>query len=697
VTRYDALCESASAAHRAGNLAEALEAFTQARELDPDSPLAWNGAASVLADMGRTEEAACQLELALVQCGYSIAIASNLAILLERQGKYRESVSVSEQVLALDPSHAEARLTLGLAWLRLGQPREAIDLFGRLASDYPGNPLVHVNLGEALMAEGAYDQAIVAYKRALAIDPLLVQAWIGHGQGLAMQQRFHEAQLVLSACLNSMPIEAGRCFRAMAANHGQRLRPNWLPRPEEIFLSKCWAEQQVCDWRHRDDYIMVMGEYADRLAASGETAHDPSLVFQSGQVSITKKRRQSLLNALARGLVGSTHGALKRRRVRPPGPLRIGFISSEFHDTPVAQLHWRQFALHDRSRFAVYAYSLIDRPESKMRQRIVESVDHFCDLSQTTAIEAAWKIARDSVDILIDLTGHVENARPEILTLRPAPVCVSLIGGLTPIGKQFVDYKFTDPITTPDESEFTEAMVFLPDAYFIYNDQEPISAHVPTRNECGLPENVFVFCGFNSAFKIEPEVFDIWIHLLKEIPNSVLWLRDGGPKMIDNLRREAVVRGIDVSRLVFAPGMERADHLARHACADLFLDTWICNAATTAADALWAGLPVLTRIGDTMASRVAASLVTAAGLPELVVSSTEDYCSLAYKLATAPDMLQRLRQHLIDLRNSNQLFVTRRKVRQLERGFEMMWERHLRGEPPASFAVPDDTDSSGLS
>jgi predicted O-linked N-acetylglucosamine transferase (SPINDLY family) len=694
VTQYDALCKSASAAHRAGNFAEALTIFTQAGELEPGLSLAWNGAAAVLADMGRGGDAVRLLESALDQTGFSISVAANFAILLERQGRNEESAAVSERILALDPSHADARLTLGLARLRLGQTGEAVRIFQDLASDCSGNSLVYLNLGEALMAEDAYELAIAAYKQALTINPQLVQAWIGQGQALAMLQRFHDANATFSACLQVLPIEAAECFRTMASRLTRRLRPNWLPRAEEIFLSRLWSLQQVCDWRFRNDYARVLGEYADRLAASGEAAHDPSLVFQSGQVQLTRQRRRSLLDAVARGVIGAAGGTVRQRKLRPAGPLRLGFISSEFRDTPVAQLHWRQFALHDRSRFTVHAYSLLEDKASPMRRKIVESVDHFHDLSQASATEAAWKVARDGIDILVDLTGHVEYGRPEILALRPAPIRVSLIGGLTPIGKQFVDYKFTDPITTPDESEFTEALVFLPDAYFIYNDQESISGQVPTRSECGLPEDGFVFCGFNSGFKIEPGVFSAWMGLLRDISGSVLWLRSDSQGMVDNLRREAEALGVESGRLVFAHRMERSAHLARHACADLFLDTWICNAATTTADALWAGLPVLTLAGDTMGSRVAASLVTAAGLPELVVSSPEEYRSFAHRLATQPETVRKLRQRLIERRNNGQLFDMRRKVKQLERGFEMMWEHHVRGASLTSFMVPDDTTVS---
>jgi predicted O-linked N-acetylglucosamine transferase (SPINDLY family) len=252
---------------------------------------------------------------------------------------------------------------------------------------------------------------------------------------------------------------------------------------------------------------------------------------------------------------------------------------------------------------------------------------------------------------------------------------------------RLVDYRISDRIASPDDSEFSEALVRLPGAHFMFNDQQPIAESAPSRQQCGLPDDSFVFCVFNSGFKIEPIVFGVWMELLRRVPHSVLWLRDDAPALKDNLRREAASRGISAERLVFAPWMERTAHLARHACADLFLDTLFCNAHTTATDALWAGLPVLTCAGDTMASRFAASIVTAAGLPELVVDSLDDYLALALRLARHPDELAGLRRRLRASRDELPVFSTASRVRYLEQAFESMWQRHCRGEPPRSFSI----------
>lgn len=644
--------------------------------------------------MGCIREAADILNEAVTATGGDVSVLTNLAILLERLGRHAESISIAERVIATDPDHEAARLTLGLALLRGGHPGKAVHHYRLLTANLPGNPDAFLNLGEALMAIDQYSEALTAYERAIELKPALIAALIGKGQALAMLERFNESDAIFSEATRLDSGETAGCFLRMAKSTGQRIPPGWRAQAVEVFLSRRWAQQQVCDWRFRDAYLDELQCYARQLAATGAGAHDPSLAFQCLAAPLPVRERRSLLDGVAAGIAASAGPPARRRLTRLAGPIRLGFISADFRESPTAQVHWRQLALHDRTRFQVHAYSLVDAGNSPLRRRIIESVDHFHDVSRASATEAAWRIARDGIDILVDLTGLVDNARPEILALRPAPLRVSYMGGLVPLGKRLVDYRLSDRTTTPDNGEFTEALALLPDTHFIYNDEEPINDRSPTRRECGLPDEGFVFCAFNSCFKIEPTVFDIWMELLKSLPGSVLWLRDEGSATIHNLRGAAVARGIADDRLIFAPRMGRPSHLARHARADLFLDTLICNAGTTAADALWAGLPVLTCTGNTMASRLATSLVSAAGLQDLIVSSTDEYRSLAYRLATTPTLLHGLRQRLAEDRGTSPLFATRRRVRHIERSFEMMWERHTAGLPPASFDVPDDAPRS---
>jgi predicted O-linked N-acetylglucosamine transferase (SPINDLY family) len=375
--------------------------------------------------------------------------------------------------------------------------------------------------------------------------------------------------------------------------------------------------------------------------------------------------------------------------------IRLGFLSPNFREHPSAQLHWRHFALRDRNRFEVFAFSL-HRSEGRLRERITESCDVFREVSELSSREIAARIALDEIDILVDLAGHKDFSRPEVLALRPAPLQVSYLGLPGTIGCELVDYRLTDAHATPLEADgsWSEKLVRLPNTAWVYNDLEEIADVAPSRDAFGLPEFGFVFCCFNANYKIEPDAFSAWMRLLNRIQGSVLWLLDGGEVAQGNLRREAVARGVSADRLVFAPRIPRADHLARHACADLFLDTFYYGAHTTAADALWAGLPVLTCPGSTMASRIGASIVLATGLPELVAPDHAAYEAMALRLATHPQELAALRDKLAHNRTQCAMFDTAQRVRELDRAFEIMWQRHLAGLPPDNFAVPSELGAS---
>jgi predicted O-linked N-acetylglucosamine transferase (SPINDLY family) len=308
------------------------------------------------------------------------------------------------------------------------------------------------------------------------------------------------------------------------------------------------------------------------------------------------------------------------------------------------------------------------------------------------AKEAARLIQTDAIDLLIDLTGYTQYARTQIPATRPAPVQVNFLGYPGTMGADFIDYIIADSIVVPMDQQpfFTEKIVHLPGCYLPGGGQRRISETTPSRGECGLPETGFVFCGFNNSFKITPDIFDIWMRLLRLVPESVLWLRAINPTATNNLRREAEARGVDKARLIFAPKLASSeDHLARHCLADLFLDTLPYNAHSTAADALWMGLPVLTCVGSTFAGRVAGSLLHAAGLPELATTTLTDYESIALRLATDPALLAGLRQRLEKNRPTAALFDGAVFVHHLELAFQTMWQRHSKGLSPESFAVFD--------
>jgi predicted O-linked N-acetylglucosamine transferase (SPINDLY family) len=348
------------------------------------------------------------------------------------------------------------------------------------------------------------------------------------------------------------------------------------------------------------------------------------------------------------------------------------------------------FEAHDRTRFDITAISIGPDSNDEMRARLRSAFDRFVDVRYKSDQEVALLLRELEIDIAVDLQGFTQHCRPGILSHRAAPVQVNYLGYPGTMGADYIDYIIGDRCVIPPEHHpgYAEKVVYLPDCYQVNDSKRRIAARTPTRAELGLPEKGFVYCCFNNNHKISPRVFDVWMRLLNKVQGSVLWLLEDNKTVARNLRQEAERRSIASGRVIFAPRVKMEEHLARQRLADLFLDTLPYNAHVTASDALWVGLPVVTHIGGAFAGRVAASLLNAVGLPELLTSSWEDYEALALKLATSPAMLADIRAKLALNRTTHPLFDTGRFRRHIESAYVTMWERYQRGEPPVSFAVP---------
>jgi predicted O-linked N-acetylglucosamine transferase (SPINDLY family) len=361
-------------------------------------------------------------------------------------------------------------------------------------------------------------------------------------------------------------------------------------------------------------------------------------------------------------------------------------LSGDFREHPVAHLTVGLFEHHDRSRFEVTGISFEPAQKSAMRPRITNAFEHFVGVEGKSSAEIADLVRRLEVDIAVDLMGHTQNARLGVFAQRPAPIQVSYLGYPGTTGASYIDYILADQTIIPEDHEafYSEKVVWLPESYQVKDNRTPISDHTPTRRECGLPEKAFVFCSFNNSYKITPEMFDIWMRLLKEVDGSVLWLKDHDGLASHNLRLEAERRGVAPERLVFAPTVPLvANHLARYRQANLFLDTLPYNAHTTASDALWSGVPVLTCLGATFAGRVAASVLKSVGLDELATGSLEAYEALALKLARDASYLASVKEKLAHNRQTFPLFDTERVTRQIESAYIVMWQRYQSGEMPS--------------
>jgi predicted O-linked N-acetylglucosamine transferase (SPINDLY family) len=442
---------------------------------------------------------------------------------------------------------------------------------------------------------------------------------------------------------------------------------------------------QLCDWRN---FNQECGDLI-RATLAGQKCAPPFALIP-------------IASSLEAQLASSRTFARDRYPARPPlwrgeayahDRLRVGYFSSDFHAHATAALVAGLLESHDRSRFEVTAFSYGPPSDDPWRRRLEAGVERFLDVSSRTDDEIASLARKMEIDIAVDLKGFTTGARTGIFALRPAPVQAAYLGYAGTLGTDYIDYILADPVVIADghERHYSEKAVLLPGCYQANDSKRPIASRDFSRAELGLPANGFVFCCFNGGYKITPDVFDAWMRLLAAVPGSVLWLLAGPATAQDNLRSAARDRGVDPGRLVFAPVMEPDLHLARHRAADLFLDTFHCNAHTTASDALWAGLPVVTLLGETFASRVGASLLRAVGLPDLVATSVAQYERLALKLATEPGSLEEVRARLTANRETHPLFDTVAFTRDLERAYQMMHERHARGLPAARIAVPPRT------
>jgi predicted O-linked N-acetylglucosamine transferase (SPINDLY family) len=368
--------------------------------------------------------------------------------------------------------------------------------------------------------------------------------------------------------------------------------------------------------------------------------------------------------------------------------IRIAYFSADFKHHPVALLIAELFEIHDKSQFEIYAFSLVKACDA-MRDRLQRAFDHFIDAEEMSD-SAVAKLARDnSIDIAIDLSGFTQDSRAGIFSYRAAPIQVNYLGYPSTMGADYIDYIIADKTLVPSESQshYSEKIAYLPNSYQVNDRGRLISGRQFTKQELGLPENGFVFCCFNNSFKILPSTFGNWMRILKAVEGSVVWLLRDNSRAVENLKKEAQNHGVDPKRLIFADRMPLPEHLARHRQADLFLDTLPYNAHTTASDALWAGLPVLTLVGRSFASRVAASLLNAIGLTELITSSQEEYEALALDLATDPQKIALIKRKLADNRLTSPLFDTPLFTKHLEAAYIKMYDRYQNELPPDHITI----------
>ena len=642
--------------------AKALEHVTQAIALAPKEPLLHVNLAGVHLDLKQypqAEEAARKaIELAPGQPQAWV----NLSAALLRQHRLNEAETAACKALELTDQIPEAWEALGLTMVSQRRLKDAETAFKNAIALNPRSADTWIGLGAMHGLQSHHALAETAYRKALELEPENAGAWSQLGLSLKELKRIDEALTCLRTAYDKEP------------------------ELECLLGWKLMTQASVCDWT---DWQAETGTLAEKVH-QGTALTDPlslTAFLDDPQIQrVAAERFSQREHPAQRGF--SPHEPQASARIR------IGYFSADFRDHPVGQLLVELLERHDRSRFEVVGFSLKPGASSPLGQRIAKAFDHFIDASQLSDPELTSCARAEQLDIAINLGGYTAGNRNNVFAHRVAPVQANYLGYPGTMGAEYMDYLITDAVVCPAGSEvwYSEKLARLPHSFMPHDSQQLISERIPSRKEFGLPEAGFVFCCFNNHHKISPAVFDLWMRLLQQVDGSVLWLTDGPELMKNNLRREATARAVDPARLVFARRVDAmADHLARYRLADLFLDTLPYNAHTTACDALWAGVPVLTRAGQCFASRVAASLLHAAGLPELVTDSPEAYEALALALANNPARLRSMRQHLAEQRTECDLFNTRQLARDIESLFDTMHQRHINGLAAAHIDVESST------
>ncbi len=606
--------------HHKGKLADALVLYQQVLALTPKDLNVRLNTGNICLQLNRFEEAAGYfrhlVQISTLDAETKENVNNALCYAIEQLGNHAQSIgnyaqaeAYYQEILQFSPRNAIYYYNLGNAQREMGKATQAAESYQQSIKLDPNDADTHNNLGNVLRELGRLDKSIASYQTALTLNPNL-----------------HHAKVHL-----------------------------------------VHQKQHSCDWQNLTQDIDEIRDWVKHVP-SAQISPFAFLAMPNTTAQEQQKCAVNWVNNRFQHIVSQKQNIKFLHSKKQKEKLKIGYFSADFRLHPLAFLISELIELHNREKFEVIAYSYGANDQSPVRKRLEKAFDTFHDVRALSEIDIAKKINADGIDILIDLTGFTQNSRSGLLALRPAPIQISWLGFPGTMGTDFYDYILTDAFITPISASknYTEKLALLPDCYQPNDTKRPVSS-LTNRLANQLPEDAFVFCSFNQSFKITPDVFTVWMRLLRKTPRSVLWLLDCNKWAKNNLIREAETLGITADRLIFAPRTSIDKHLARHTCANLFLDTLPYNAHTTASDALWMGLPLLTCVGDTFASRVAGSLLTAAQLPELITHSLAEYEVKAAELATNPKMLKQLKNKLATQVKSSALFDTQKFAKNLEK------------------------------
>jgi predicted O-linked N-acetylglucosamine transferase (SPINDLY family) len=669
-----------------GDFTNALACFRKTLELEPGNATAIKNQGIALRRLGRHDEAMASFRRAAQRAPGDFELHREVGDLLADMGRFFEAIGRYDHAIALQPRDAISHHNRGFAAWRAGDGARAIEDIGRSLAIAPEFARAHSTLGSVLADLGSTARAVECHERAVALDPREPSFHVGLAIALSSLARDDEA---IAACDRALALDPGNVaalacrgtacrFAGRDAEALESHERAFALAPERPYAAGnlLLARLALCDWRGYEELLagIVAGLGEGRLCAA-------PMALMATPVSAALLRRSAELHAgeMLHGIQARPFPA-----AQPGQRIRVGYFSADFAEHPVAQLLAPLIEHRDGARFEAIAFSFGREARGPTHQRLRAAFDRFEDVADAPDAEVAARARGLGLDIAIDLMGYTGRERTAVFAHRPAPVQAQFLGFAGTMGAACIDYLIADATVIPDDARvhYSEKIVALPDTALVAQPLSAIAA-TPARESIGLADAAFVFSCFCNRNKVTPDVFDAWMALLREVRGSVLWLARARDAAAANLRAEAEARGVDPARLVFAERTARvADHLARLGAADLHLDTFHYNGHVTTSDALLAGLPVLTLQGRTFASRVSSSLLRAAGLPELVAASPEEYVELALRLARDPATLAQLRLRLVANRDSCAAFDVRRQALNLERGFVAMLERHRAGLAP---------------
>lgn len=679
-----------STRHRQHKLDAAKVALQNAVRLNAQHIQARFALASVNLELGDTDGALSACTEATIIAPREAQAWFCLAVAQEAARSADAALQSYDRALALLPSYAEAAKNRIALLLDNRRYDEAIAVSRNWTSKYPYSFDAQFNLGDACLTAGRYAEASKAFGRAANLSrPGDARALLHNGFALAQCERFDEAQTLLdhAASIDQALVQKYR----QSIFSGERRREALRLDARSLFLLRHYDAIERCEWQERQHFLSRFRELISN--AAGFPLLDRALGFRSMAMGLDLNSQLVLARQIASGVLNSLSNALSLNVANRVGGsnrrIKLGYVSPDFRSHPVGLVVADLFAWHDRDRFEVFGYALGPVDHSDVRKKIEAGCDQFVSLDRLDDDQAARRIAEDSVDILIDMAGYTDHARPEIFARRPAPLQISWLGYAATMGASWIDYLVADPLSVPypDESFYSEAVIRVPAGQYLCSYAAESFESSPGRHAEGLPDIGLVLCAMHSPYKIDPATFALWMRLLAACDASVLWLLDVGAEAKANLCRTAESHQINPARLVFARKLPHAQHLARLQLADIVLDTPQCNGSSTVCDALAVGVPVLTCIGETFTQRAAASLLHAAGQNHMIARNLSHYESLALEHLQSPEKLRIARERITKARSSELFFRPQAWVRYLESGLESAWQRYGQGLAPESVEV----------